>query len=357
MSESLLKQHRDAIDSIDAQILELLNQRASHARTIGEIKGSGVVYRPERESQVLRRIKTLNQGPLSSESVARLFREVMSECLALERPLSIAYLGPEGTFTQLAAIKHFGHAAHTVACGSVDEAFRLVESRAHDYVVAPVENSTEGAVGRTLDLMLASPLHICGEVVLRIHHHLLRRPDDATPVRRVYAHAQALAQCHEWLNKNLPADVERVSVASNAEAARLASVENGVAAIAGQAAAERYGLDKRAESIEDEPNNTTRFLVLGHQNTGPSGADKTSLIIAAPNRAGALYSLLAPIAAHGVSMTKLESRPARAGLWEYVYFIDLEGHEQDANVVAAIDELRRCAAFVKILGSYPLAVI
>lgn len=357
MSEHLLKQHRDAIDDIDARVLQLLNQRASHAREIGEIKGGGVVYRPEREAQVLQRIRSLNQGPLSNESVARLFREVMSECLALERPLSIAYLGPEGTFTQLAAIKHFGHAAHTVACISVDEAFRLVESRALDYVVAPVENSTEGAVGRTLDLMVASPLKICGEVVLRIHHHLLRANGDQQPIRRVVAHAQALAQCHEWLNKNLPQEVERVSVASNAEAARLASQEPGVAAIAGQAAAERYQLDKVAENIEDEPNNTTRFLVLGHQGVGATGHDKTSLVVAAPNRAGALYSLLAPIAEHAVSMTKLESRPARAGLWEYVYFIDMEGHQSDANVVAALQALESRAAFVKILGSYPLAVI
>jgi len=357
VSEHLLKQHRDAIDDIDARVLDLLNQRATHAHAIGEIKGGGVVYRPEREAQVLRRIKSLNPGPLSNESVARLFREVMSECLALERPLSIAYLGPEGTFTQLAAVKHFGHAAHTIACGSVDEAFRLVESRSLDYVVAPVENSTEGAVGRTLDLMVASPLKICGEVVLRIHHHLLRRDTDKPAIRRVYAHAQALAQCHEWLNKNLPQNVERVSVASNAEAARLAGKEDGVAAIAGQAAAERYQLSKVAENIEDEPNNTTRFLVLGQQGVGATGQDKTSLIVAAPNRAGALYSLLAPIADHGVSMTKLESRPARAGLWEYVYFIDIEGHQSDANVVAALQALEARAAFVKILGSYPLAVI
>lgn len=357
MSDQQLKQHRDAIDGIDAQILQLLNSRATHARAIGEIKGGAVVYRPEREAQVLRRIMTQNPGPLGNEAVARLFREVMSECLALERPLSIAYLGPEGTFTQLAAIKHFGHAAHTVACGSVDEGFRLVEARTLDYVVAPVENSTEGAVGRTLDLMLASPLKICGEVVLRIHHHLLRRFDDAGPVRRVYGHAQALAQCHEWLNQHLPSSVERVSVASNAEAARLASLETGVAAIAGQSAAERYALDKAAENIEDEPNNTTRFFVLGQQDVGPTGQDKTSLIVAAPNRAGALYTLLAPIAANGVSMTKLESRPARAGLWEYVYFIDLEGHQTDANVAAALAELGECAAFVKILGSYPLAVM
>lgn len=357
MSDDLLKQHRDAIDRIDEQILSLLNQRAGHARTIGQIKGSGVVYRPEREAQVLERIKSLNQGPLRNESIARLFREVMSECLALERPLSVACLGPEGTFTQEATIKHFGHAAQTVPCQSVDEAFRLVEAGTLDYVVAPVENSTEGAVGRTLDLMVSSPLKICGEVVLRIHHHLLRREDDSQPLQRVYAHAQALAQCHEWLNKNLPDMVQRIPVASNAEAARLATQEDGVAAIAGQTAAACYRLLKAAECIEDEPNNTTRFLVLGHQDTDPSGQDKTSLVVAAPNRPGALYALLEPIAANSVSMTKLESRPARAGLWEYVYFIDLEGHADDPSVSASLAALRATVAFVKVLGTYPRAVL
>jgi len=357
VSEELLKQHRDAIDSIDVQILNLLNQRAQHARDIGEIKGGGIIYRPEREAQVLRRIKDLNPGPLAGESVARLFREVMSECLALEKPLSIAYLGPEGTFTQLAALKHFGHAARTVACGSIDEAFRLVESRTLDYVVAPVENSTEGAIGRTLDLMVSSPLKICGEVVLRIHHHLLRKDGSQDGIRRVYAHAQALAQCHEWLNKNLPASVERVSVASNAEAARLAAEEPDCAAIAGQAAAERYSLLKLAENIEDEPNNTTRFLVLGHQDVGPTGQDKTSIIVSAPNRPGAVHYLLEPLAANGVSMTKFESRPSRAGLWDYVFFIDMEGHVQDANLAAALEGLRERTAFVKVLGAYPLAVL
>ncbi|WP_174874323.1 prephenate dehydratase [Vogesella oryzae] len=357
MSEELLKQHRDAIDNIDVEILNLLNQRAQHARDIGEIKGGGIIYRPEREAQVLRRVKDLNPGPLPGESVARLFREVMSECLALEKPLSIAYLGPEGTFTQLAALKHFGHAARTVACGSIDEAFRLVESRALDYVVAPVENSTEGAIGRTLDLMVSSPLRICGEVVLRIHHHLLRKEGDMAGIRRVYAHAQALAQCHEWLNKNLPASVERVSVASNAEAARLAAEEPDCAAIAGQAAAERYCLLKLAENIEDEPNNTTRFLVLGNQDVGPTGQDKTSIIVAAPNRPGAVHYLLEPLAANGVSMTKFESRPSRAGLWDYVFFIDMEGHAQDAHLVQALAGLRERTAFVKVLGAYPQAVL
>ena len=357
MSEELLKQHRDAIDAIDVEILNLLNSRANHAREIGEIKGGGIIYRPEREAQVLRRIQQLNPGPLPNESVARLFREVMSECLALEKPLSIAYLGPEGTFTQLAATKHFGHAAHTVACASVDEAFRLVESRALDYVVAPVENSTEGAVGRTLDLMVSSPLRICGEVVLRIHHHLLRKQEGMPGISRVYAHAQALAQCHEWLNKNLPDSVERVSVASNAEAARLAGEDAQAAAIAGQAAAERYGLAKLAENIEDEPNNTTRFLVLGHQQVGATGQDKTSIVVAAPNRPGAVHQLLAPVADNGVSMTKFESRPSRAGLWDYVFFIDMEGHHDDANVATALAGLAERTSFVKVLGSYPQAVL
>lgn len=357
MSEELLKQHRDAIDNIDVEILKLLNQRAQHAREIGEIKGGGIIYRPEREAQVLRRIKELNPGPLPGESVARLFREVMSECLALEKPLSIAYLGPEGTFSQLATRKHFGHAARTVACSSIDEAFRLVESRTLDYVVAPVENSTEGAVGRTLDLMVSSPLKVCGEVVLRIHHHLLRQEPSFDGIRRVYAHAQALAQCHEWLNKNLPANVERVSVASNAEAARLAAEDKDCAAIAGQAAAERYSLLKLAENIEDEPNNTTRFLVLGHQSVGITGQDKTSLIVSAPNRPGAVHYLLAPLADNGVSMSKFESRPSRAGLWDYVFFIDVEGHADDAHVAKALLALKERTAFVKVLGAYPQAVL
>ncbi len=356
VSEEQLKQHRHAIDSIDAEILARLNARAGHARAIGEIKGGGIIYRPEREAEVLRRIKDLNEGPLPGESVARIFREIMSECLALEKPLSIAFLGPEGTFSQSAAIKHFGHAATTVPCVSIDEAFRAVESRSLDYVVAPVENSTEGAVGRTLDLMVSTPLKICGEVVLRIHHHLLRQSADAAPPRKVYSHAQSLAQCHEWLNRFLP-DAERVSVASNAEAARLASEDATVAAIAGEAAAERYALTRIASNIEDEPNNTTRFLVLGHQDCVATGHDKTSLVCSAQNRPGAVHSLIAPIARAGVSMTKFESRPARSGLWEYLFFVDLEGHQSDATMQQALMELRERAAFVKVLGSYPAAVL
>lgn len=356
MSDDLLKNHRDSIDSIDATILRLLNERALHAHEIGVLKGGSVVYRPEREAQVLTRLKSLNQGPLSDETIARLFREVMSACLALERPLTIAYLGPEGTFSQAAAIKQFGHAANTLACASIDEAFRRVEAGNADYVVAPVENSTEGAIGRTLDLMVNTPLKVCGEVVLRIHQHLLRATESREGILRVYSHAQSLAQCHEWLNQNLPG-VERISVASNAEAARLASQDPTSAAIAGDAAAERFALVKLALSIEDEPNNTTRFLVLGLQDVGPSGQDKTSLIISMPNKPGALHAVVEPFARHGVSMTKFESRPSRSGLWEYLFFIDAEGHVSDPEFAAALEELRSFAASVKVLGSYPVAVL
>lgn len=356
MPDDSLSFHRAAIDCIDSKLLQLLNQRASHARAIGEIKGSGVAYRPEREAQVLRRMQLLNTGPLSNEAVTLLFREVMSACLALENPLSIAYLGPEGTFSQLATMKHFGHAAHTVACSSLDDAFRSVESRTLDYVVAPVENSIEGAVGRTLDLMVTSSLKVCGEVILRIHHHLLRTQQSMENIRAVYAHAQALAQCHEWLNTHLP-HVERIPMVSNAAAAALARDNSDIVAIAGQAAAERFGLTKLASNIEDYPNNTTRFLVLGHQDAGPSGADKTSLIVSAPNRPGAVHDLLIPVTEHGVSMTRFESRPSQTGLWDYLFFIDIEGHRTDSNVAAALTGLAQCAISIKVLGSYPKALL
>lgn len=282
----------------------------------------------------------------------------MSECLAVERPLTIAYLGPEGTFTQLAAMKHFGHAAHTVSCLTVDESLRLVEARQADYVVAPVENSTEGSVGRTLDLLVATPLQACGEVVLRIHHHFLRsQAVDFSELDMVYAHAQALAQCQHWLTKHLPDTVKRVAVSSNAEAARLAAQNPRTAAIASQAAAEIYALNKIASNIEDEPNNTTRFLVLGHQETTPSGQDKTSLVVGAPHRVGSLHNIIAPFMQMGISMTKFESRPSKANLWEYVFFIDIEGHVLDEKVQAALTLLREQAVFVKVVGAYPVAVL
>lgn len=350
---------RAEIDSIDSQLLNLLNQRALCAQRVGEIKAehgeAGFIYRPERESQVLRRIQDLNPGPLTNESVTWFFREVMSACLSLEQPLSIAFLGPLGTFSESAATKHFGHAAKLQPQASIDDVFREVEAAHADYAVVPIENSTEGAIGRTLDLLMTSSLKICGEVVLRIHQHLLSKESTLNTITKVYSHAQSLAQCHEWLNRNLP-KVQRISVGSNAQAAQLAASEEGAAAIAGQAAADRYSVPLLAQSIEDEPNNTTRFVVLGRQETGLSGRDKTSLIMSAPNQTGSLCNLLAPFSAHGVSLSRLESRPARHTLWEYVFFVDIDGHQHDPAVSAALKELAQHAAYLKVLGSYPVAV-
>jgi len=354
MSDELQK-HRVRIDALDDEILKLVNERAEHAKAIGILK-EGVVYRPEREAQVLRRVKENNPGPLSDETVARLFREVMSACLALEKPLNVAYLGPQGTFTQAAAVKHFGHAAETEACTSIDEVFRKVEAGVVDYGVVPVENSTEGAVSRSLDLLLATPLKICGEVDLRVHQFLLRKRDGLQEIGKVYSHAQSLGQCHEWLNKNLPG-VPRMPVASNAEAARLAAEDDTSAAIAGEMAAELYGLQKLAQNIEDEPNNTTRFLIIGQHDAAPSGKDKTSLVMSAKNKPGAVVALLSPFAKHQVSMTKLESRPSRMGMWEYVFYVDVEGHQHEEKVAKALLELEERAAFLKVLGSYPVAVL
>jgi chorismate mutase/prephenate dehydratase len=346
---------REQIDAIDAQVLALINQRAQHAQTIGRLK-NGTVYRPEREAQVLLRIKEMNNGPLSDESAARLFREIMSACLALEKPLSVAFLGPQGTFSQAAAVKQFGHAAQTIPCAAIDEVFHIVNTGEADYGIVPVENSTEGAVNRTLDLLQDTPLKICGEVDLRIHHYLLRKINGLDGIKVVYSHGQSLAQCHEWLNRHLP-NVPRVQVASNAEAAQMAAADESALAIAGELAAEIYGLLCLFEHIEDEPDNTTRFLVLGTHEVGVSGRDKTSLLMSARNLPGAILELLQPFARHGVSLTKLESRPARSGLWEYVFFVDIEGHRDTPAVAAALAELKDKAALLKLLGSYPIGVL
>jgi len=357
VSDSELARLRGEIDRIDDELIAALNERAKLARAIGTLK-VGQAHRPEREAQVLRRIKERNPGPLSEETVALLFREIMSACLALERPITVAYLGPKGTFSERAALKHFGLAAEAMPIPSIDEVFRAVESGAADFAVVPVENSTEGAVGRSLDLMPQTPMKVCGEVVVRIHHHLMAKtaPKDLGDIKRVFSHGQSLAQCHEWLNSNLPR-AERVAVSSNAEAARRASEEEGSAAVAGEMAAEHYGLAILASNIEDEPNNTTRFLILGDYQPVASGRDKTSMVLSARNRAGAVYEMLTPFATRGVSMTKFESRPSRVALWEYLFFVDIEGHRDDANVAAALEEVGRIAGFLKILGSYPAAVL
>jgi chorismate mutase/prephenate dehydratase len=354
MSDELLNLRKN-IDRLDEEILARLAERARSAQRIGEVK-RGNLYRPEREAQVLRRLADANPGPLPDQAVQRIFREIMSACLALEHPLRVAYLGPAGTFSESAARKHFGSAPALVPTAAIDDVFREVEAGNADYGVVPVENSTEGAVGGTLDLLLANPLKICGEVKLRIHQHLLSKADGIGAAKRLYSHSQSLAQCHEWLNRNL-ANLARVPVASNAEAARLAAEDPESCAIAGEAAAELYGLNVLAANIEDDPNNTTRFLVIARHDAGPSGCDKTSLVCSAPNRPGAMHSLLEPLARHGVDMTKLQSRPARGGLWEYVFYVDIDGHREDTAVAAALKELNERAAFVKVLGSYPVAAI
>ena len=349
-----LKQLRDKIDVIDSELLKLVSDRASLAREIGRIK-NGMAYRPEREAQVLARVSELNPGPLANENIVRLFTEIMSLCRSLEEPLTVAYLGPPGTFSEEAALKRFGSVVTTSACDSIDEVFRNVESGKAGYGVVPVENSTEGAVGRSLDLLLQTPLKVCGEIALPIHQYLLARNVDLARIKKIYSHPQSFAQCHEWLNVNLPhlTGTARINAASNADAARLAAADENAAAVAGKKAGEVFGLTICAENIEDDPNNTTRFLVIGAQEVAPSGKDKTSLVMSARNRPGAIHELLAPLAEHGVSMSRLESRPSRVGLWEYVFFVDIEGHQQDTKIASALQELRNKAAFLKVLGSYP----
>ncbi len=356
-----LKQHRDQIDAIDEQVLKLVNQRAQLARQIGTLKDDGVIYRPEREAQVLRRLQANNSGPLSNEAVSNIFRAVMSNCRALEKELAIAFLGPLGTYSEEAALKQFGLGKMAVVCGSIDEVFRSVEAGQVDYGVVPVENSTEGAIGLTLDLLLASSLKICGEVTLPIHHCLLSKQTDISQISHVFSHTQSLAQCHEWLGKNLP-KAEREAVTSNARAAQMihdlvAADGTFAAAIASKRAADLFGLNVLVENIEDDAKNTTRFLVLGAHDVAPSGNDKTSLVMTSKNTPGAMVQLLEPLARHGVSMTKFESRPSKQGLWDYVFFVDLEGHQNDTKVQAALMECEQRASFLKVLGSYPAAVI
>ncbi len=359
MAEESLKAIRDRIDSIDDQILRLVNERARAAGEVAAVKQQageqGDFYRPAREAEVLRRVRDANEGPLSDEAITRLFREVMSACLALQRPLQVAFLGPEGTFTQEAALKHFGHAIKSVPLEGIEAVFREVESGAVEYGVVPVENSTEGMVTHTLDRLLSSPLQIVGEVELPIVHHFAMLGQDLAAVRTVYSHQQGLAQCRGWLDRHLP-KAERVAVSSTAEAARMAAADASAAAIASDAAGERYGLSLWASAIQDGAANSTRFLVLGKESPEPTGEDKTSLVIARENRPGGLAGLLAPLARYGLNMTRLESRPSPEGMWEYVFFIDLMGHAEDPDLKRALGEMQQIASLLKILGSYPRSI-
>lgn len=358
--EVRLKSIRERIDEIDSQLQQLINQRAEAAQEVARIKLSAnpetEFYRPEREAEVLRKVKARNQGPLDGEEVARLFREIMSACLALEQPLNVAFLGPDGTFTQAAALKQFGHSVKTHSLNSIGDIFRDVEAGACDYGVVPVENSTEGVVSHTLDSFLSSPLLICGEVTLRINHQLLSREEDLQRVEKVYSHAQSLAQCRGWLDRHLP-NTERIPLNSNAEAARFASEESGVAAIAGEAAGEIYQLNRLATNIEDEPGNTTRFLVIGKQDVAACGRDKTTVLFSTHNKAGGLHEMLSPFADYGISMTRIESRPSRRGNWDYVFFVDVDGHKDDPNLAQALQKIEQAATQFRVLGSYPKAVL
>tara|TARA_R110002073_G_scaffold18812_11_gene69419 strand:- start:139 stop:1209 length:1071 start_codon:yes stop_codon:yes gene_type:complete len=351
------KQLRDKIDSIDNELLKLANARAELAQQIGKIKKSDIVYRPEREAQVLARLQQLNAGPLKAEQIAQLFTEIMSQCRALEKPMTVAYLGPCGTFSEEAALKRFGRAITTLACDSIDEVFHKVESSMANYGVVPVENSTEGAVGRTMDLLLQTSLTVCGEIHLPVHQFLMAQNTDFSQITKIFSHPQSFAQCRSWLNKHLPqlSDSAHINTSSNADAARLATQEKNTAAVASKRAADIFKLAICAENIEDDPMNTTRFLVIGSQDVTASGKDKTSLVMTTNNRPGAMHGLLAPLAQHDVSMSRFESRPSRTDLWEYVFFVDIEGHQQDKNVSAALEELNEKATFLKILGSYPAA--
>lgn len=361
--QTALQGLRVKIDAIDANILSLITQRAVCAQEVAQVKMRAdsdtppVFYRPEREAQVLANVMAHNQGPLANEDMARLFREIMSACLALEQPVSVAFLGPEGTFTQQAALKHFGAWAKTTPLPAIDEVFREVEAGAVHYGVVPVENSTEGVVNHTLDTFLTSRIFICGEVELRIHHHLMMGANTRKEsISRIYSHQQSLAQCRKWLDAYMP-QAERIAVSSNAEAARRVNSEWNSAAIAGQMAADLYDLEIINEKIEDNPDNSTRFLIVGNVPVGRSGEDKTSIIVSMRNEPGALFKLLKPFNQHDVDMTRLETRPSLSGNWSYVFFIDFVGHQDDHKVQLALTDVRNIAAELKILGSYPKAVL
>jgi chorismate mutase/prephenate dehydratase len=360
-----LESIRECIDAIDAELHALINERARLAQQVGISKhaaGHTVdFYRPERESQVLHLALERNRaarGPLRDEEILRLFREIMSACLAQQEPLKVAFLGPEGTFTQQAVYKQFGHSVRALPLTSIEEVFHEVESGTADFGVVPIENSSEGTVNNTLDMFLASPLAICGEVELRIHLNLMGAMSALGQVERVCAHPQALAQCRGWLSENMPG-IERAPVSSNAEGARRARDEDGTAAIAPMAAAEVYGLNVLVPEIEDRADNTTRFLVIGRKSFPPSGQDKTTLLVSAAHTdaPGAVFRLLGPVARGGISMTRIESRPSRRRKWDYVFFIDLEGHAETEPLADALAKLKGQASLCRVLGSYPRAIL
>ena len=359
-----LAEIRQRIDEIDKSLQELISERAACAAQVAKVKQqqgeTGHFYRPEREAQVLRAVMERNSGPLADESIAGIFREIMAACLAHEKPLKVAFLGPEGTYTHSAAVKHFGNLIETLPVESIEEVFRVVEADAANFGVVPVENSSAGVINHTLDLFMKSSLMISSEVALRIRHNLLSKVDSLDKIDRVYAHQQSLAQCNQWLDKHLP-NAERIAMSSNAQAV-LQALDNddasiGTASIGGSMAAELYNVPILAADIEDEPDNTTRFAVIGQHRSPPSGDDRTSLLVFVHNKPGSLFDLLKPLADRGISMSNIESRPSRRGVWDYVFFIDIDGHRDDDVIKQAITEIEKASAMVTVLGSYPKAVL
>lgn len=351
---------REHIDQIDRQIQALIADRAAYALQVGKAKGKLAAavdyYRPEREAQVLRMVVDRNRGPLSDEVLVHVFREIMSACLAQQEPLKVGYLGPEGTFSQQAVRKHFGRSSHGLPLASIEEVFQEVESGSADFGVVPVENSGQGTIQVTLDMFLTSNLKICGEVELRVHQYLLSRSGRIEDIERIYSHPQSFAQTSSWLRSNLP-KVEKIPVSSNAEGARRARNSDDAAAIAGESAGHVYGLKKVVmASIEDDDDNTTRFLVIGRQIFPASGHDRTSVLVFIRDQPGALFNVLSPFARHGISMNRIESRPSHHAKWEYGFFIDLAGHVEDEAMKDALAELEAHSAQIKVLGSYPVAV-
>lgn len=359
-NQAWLNSLRAQIDEIDSNIQSLISNRAKIANDVAQSKSKsdtgGFYYRPEREAQVLRAVKQRNKGPLTDESLIRLFKEIMSACLAQQKPLNIAFLGPEGTFSEMATYKFFGHSVRAMPESTIDRVFAEVEAGVADFGVVPIENSTEGAVNCTLDMFVGSPLKICGEIDLPIHHNLMSKQNHLKDINVVFSHRQSLAQCRSWLREHAP-HIDTVAVSSNAEAARKASFNEHAAAIAGESAAVMYGLKILHSDIEDQADNATRFLVIGKQLLTKSGDDKSSLMVAGKDEPGVLFQILKPLNDHGVSMKRIESRPSKRGKWDYVFFIDVEGHVDDDNLSQAIAEMRRFTSNLKVLGSYPKSVL
>ncbi len=359
VQSAALARLRVQIDSLDAQLLALLNQRARVAEEVGELKRQEGTpfFRPDRVAQVIAKVQDANPGPLLNQHVAAIWREIMSACLALEVPQRVAVLGPQGTFCEQAAIEFFGSAANLIYCNSFDEVFHATAAGTSQFGVVGMENTTEGVVARSFDLFLHSPTHVIGEVSLLVRHNLLRQVSSLDGIEVVMAHPQALMQCQGWLAEHLP-NAERRAVSSNAEGARLAATNPAWAGLASERAAAQFGLHIVAHAIQDEATNRTRFAVICLPQTlatpTATGRDCTSLVVSVPNRPGSVHDMLTPLKKHGVSMTRFESRPAKSGQWEYYFYIDLAGHPSEPHVHAALEELQAQCAFYKVLGAYPL---